>query len=421
MYDRVEINVRAGKGGDGAVSFRREKFVPYGGPDGGDGGNGGNVVIQADSGITDLKMFRPHKVYKAENGENGRGQRKHGKQGKNLILLVPAGTIAIGIGGTADEMLVADCESHGVEAVVARGGRGGPGNVHFATSTNQTPRIARKGEEGEERTLVLEMRLIADAGIIGFPNAGKSTLLSKITAAVPKIASYPFTTLEPIPGVVRQGQREFVIAEIPGLIEGAHLGKGLGHDFLRHIVRTRVLVHLIDGSSAAPVEDMLRVNNELSLYDPDLARKPQIVAVNKIDIPGMEELLPDIREEFRNAGIDVLFISAETGKGIQALTDEILKLLETVGKSVPTGLKLPATVFRPQPVKTDVTVTREGDVYVLHAPALERYITGDDVSGYEIRRQLQKPMERYGVIDLLEKAGIESGDTVRCGDYEWEW
>ncbi|NLE07758.1 MAG: Obg family GTPase CgtA, partial [Dehalococcoidales bacterium] len=230
-----------------------------------------------------------------------------------------------------------------------------------------------------------------------------------------------FTTLEPIPGVVRQGQREFVIAEIPGLIEGAHLGKGLGHDFLRHIVRTRVLVHLIDGSSAAPVEDMLRINNELSLYDPDLARKPQIVAVNKIDIPGMEELLSDIREEFRNAGIDVLFISAETGKGIQALTDEILKLLETVGKSVPTGLKLPATVFRPQPVKTDVTVTREGDVYVLHAPALERYITGDDVSGYEIRRQLQKPMERYGVIELLEKAGIESGDTVRCGDYEWEW
>ena len=254
MYDRVEISVKAGDGGDGVVSFRREKYVPFGGPDGGDGGDGGNVVIKADSGITDLKMYRQHKLYKAEKGENGKGQKKHGKSGNDLVLLVPVGTIALGISGTAEELLIADCEEPGQEEIVALGGRGGQGNTHFATSTNQAPRIAQKGEKGEERTLVLEMRLIADVGIIGFPNAGKSTLLSKVSAAHPKIAAYPFTTLEPVLGVVEAGMDEFIIAEIPGLVEGAHLGKGLGHDFLRHIVRTRVLIHLVDGTSETPVE-----------------------------------------------------------------------------------------------------------------------------------------------------------------------
>jgi len=421
LYDRVEITVRAGDGGNGAVSFRREKFVPFGGPDGGDGGNGGNVVLKADTGITDLKMFRPHKVYKADNGDNGKGQKKHGKQGKDLILHVPVGTIAAGISGTAEDILAVDCVNNGQEEIIARGGRGGQGNVHFATSTNQAPRIAQKGEEGEERTLLLEMRLIADSGIIGFPNAGKSTLLSKITAATPKIANYPFTTLEPIPGVVTRGQKEFVVAEIPGLIEGAHLGKGLGHDFLRHVVRTRVLIHLIDGTSKSPVEDMIKVNNELLLYDPDLARKPQVVVINKIDVPGMEELLPDIKEEFHQAGIRVLFISAETGQGLPALIDETFSLLETAGKDIPALKNTPTAVFRPQPAKTKVSVTKDGDVFVLNVPALERLIAGGDTHSYEIRRQFQRHMEKYGAVKLLEKAGIQPGDIVRCGDYEFEW
>ena len=421
MYDRVEISVKAGDGGDGVVSFRREKYVPFGGPDGGDGGDGGNVVIKADSGITDLKMYRQHKLYKAEKGENGKGQKKHGKSGNDLVLLVPVGTIALGISGTAEELLIADCEEPGQEEIVALGGRGGQGNTHFATSTNQAPRIAQKGEKGEERTLVLEMRLIADVGIIGFPNAGKSTLLSKVSAAHPKIAAYPFTTLEPVLGVVEAGMDEFIIAEIPGLVEGAHLGKGLGHDFLRHIVRTRVLIHLVDGTSETPVEDMIRVNNELNLYDPELARKPQIVAVNKIDLPGMKDRLDDIETEFGHAGVSVLFISAETGAGIQYLVDETRDLLEKSGKRIRAGKKVPSAVFRPQPRQTEATIKKDGDIYVVNSLDLERIITGVDMTSDEVRRQLQRPMSRYGVTRALEKAGIKPGDKVRCGDYEWEW
>ena len=421
MYDNIEIRVQAGNGGDGAVSFRREKYVPFGGPDGGDGGNGGNVVIRADSGVTDLKRFKPHRVYKADRGENGRGQRKHGKSGKNLVLYVPVGTVAMGIDGTAGGMLVADCEQPGQEEVVAQGGRGGQGNTHFATSTNQAPRIAQKGEKGEERSILLEMRLIADAGIIGFPNAGKSTLLSKVSAANPKIAGYPFTTLEPIPGVVEASKSDFVIAEIPGLIEGAHLGKGLGHDFLRHIVRTRVLVHLVDGTSESPVEDTIRVNSELSLYDPDLARKPQIIAINKTDVTGMKERLAEIEESFRDTGVPVHFISAETGDGVPQLVEETAAMLESTEKKVMAGMQVPAAVFRPRPKAPEPVVTREGDVWVVDAPELERIIAAVDMTSYEVRRQLQRPMARYGVTRALEKAGVVPGDRVRCGDYEWEW
>ncbi len=407
MYDRVEISVQAGKGGDGVVSFRREKFVPYGGPDGGDGGDGGNVLLKADSGITDLKMYKPHKVYKAYNGGHGQGQKKHGKRGQDLVLYVPVGTIAIGLGGTAHEMLVADCETDGQEEIVAVGGRGGQGNVHFATSTNQAPRIAQKGTPGEERSLVLEMRLIADVGIIGFPNAGKSTLLSRVSAATPKIAGYPFTTLEPILGVVETGQSHFVIAEIPGLIEGAHLGKGLGH--------------LIDGTSKSPVEDLIKVNNELHLYDAELVRKPQVTVVNKIDVPGMKELLPDIREEFREAGIEVIFISAETGEGITSLVEEIEAALATTDKGILAGTPVPTAVFRPRSEKNECTVTRAEDVFVIHSVPLERILAGADITDAEIRHQLRRPMERYGVVRALERAGIQAGDTVRCGDNEWKW
>jgi len=267
MFDRVEIVVKAGNGGNGVVSFRRERFVPFGGPDGGDGGGGGDVVIMADSGVTDLRAFKQKRFYRAGDGSDGKGKKKHGKKGENLILTVPVGTVVsykTQIGGHA---LIADLEQLGQQVVMAKGGKGGLGNTHFTSSTNQAPQIAQEGEVGEENSIILEMRLIADVGIIGYPNVGKSTLLATVSAAKPKIALYPFTTREPILGVAGVGQRSFVLAEIPGLIDGAHLGRGLGHDFLRHIVRTKIVIHLIDGSSASPAEDMIRVNWELSLFD----------------------------------------------------------------------------------------------------------------------------------------------------------
>jgi len=288
VFDRVEIVIRAGDGGDGAVSFRREKHVPFGGPDGGDGGDGGNVVILADLSVTSLRMFKRKRVYRASKGEGGKGKKKHGKSGEDLVLRVPAGTIVLDKERSSDEALVADCAQAGQQAVVARGGRGGLGNTRFTSSTNQAPRIAQKGEVGEELSLILEMRLIADVGIIGFPNVGKSTLLAAASAAKPKIASYPFTTLEPVLGVVEVGLKSFVIAEIPGLIDGAHLGRGLGHDFLRHIMRTKILIHMIDGASASPVEDMVRVNAELSAFELTLAQKSQLVVINKIDLPQVQ-------------------------------------------------------------------------------------------------------------------------------------
>ncbi len=421
MYDRVSIIVKAGDGGDGVVSFRREKYVPFGGPDGGDGGGGGDVLLRADSGVTNLKVFKNKGLYRAGRGNSGQGKKKHGKKGKVLILNVPVGTIALDMEETDDGTLIADCEKDGQEAVVARGGRGGQGNTHFVSSTNQAPRIAQKGEAGEVRSLVLEMRLIADVGIIGYPNAGKSTLLANASAARPKIADYPFTTLEPILGVVETGKDSFVIAEIPGLIEGAHLGKGLGHDFLRHIIRTRVLIHIVDGKSESTLEDMIRVNTELGLYDPALAEKPQIVVVNKIDLPRTQERLDDIKAAFRDAGTTVRFISAVTGEGIPTLMSETFKMLQKAGEQAVAGRKLPRVVFRPQPRVTGAGVRKEGDTFVVTEPELERIIAGTDMTGAEARRQLQRPLARYGVTRALEKAGIKPGDKVRCGEFEWEW
>jgi GTP-binding protein len=346
MFDRAEIKVEAGDGGDGAVSFRREKGVPFGGPDGGDGGDGGDVIIMVEPAVTSLKMFRQRRYYRAAKGKNGGNKKKHGKKGENLLLTVPVGTVVSHksqIGGNA---LIADLEQPGQQAVVAKGGKGGFGNAHFATSTNQAPRIAEKGGEGEENDLILELKLIADVGLIGYPNVGKSTLLAAVSAARPKIASYPFTTLEPILGVVEVGQRSFVLAEIPGLIDGAHLGRGLGHDFLRHIVRTKMLIHLVDGSSPSPAEDMARVNTELSLFDSALAQKPQLVVVNKIDLPQVRARLAEIEGSFTGAGTEVFFVSAATGEGIPELMTETMNILQSAPKPEAGKIK---KVFHPQP------------------------------------------------------------------------
>jgi GTP-binding protein len=319
------------------------------------------------------------------------------------------------------EGLIADLARPGQQVVVAKGGRGGLGNTHFASSTNQAPRIAQRGEAGEEATLILEMRLIADVGIIGYPNVGKSTLLAAASAAKPKIAGYPFTTREPVLGVVEVGRESFVLAEIPGLIEDAHLGRGLGHDFLRHAMRTKVFIHLISGMSPAPVEDMRRVNAELSLFDSALGRKPQIVAVNKIDLAEVRCKLDEIGEAFRQAGLSVHFISAATGEGVAELMAEAARVLAQV-QAEANGMEIvPRKVFRPQPKARRASVRREGDIFIVEAPELERIITTERLSNYEIRGQLKQRLARLGVIKTLEKAGIKPGDKVRCGNLEWEW
>jgi GTP-binding protein len=343
MFDRAEITVKAGDGGNGVVSFRHEKFVPFGGPDGGDGGD---VIITAERSATSLRAFRYKQHFKAARGKNGRGKDRHGKKGESLTLTVPVGTVVSHKAQIGGDSLIADLDQEGQSVVVAKGGKGGRGNARFATSTNQAPQTAEAGTEGEERSLLLELKLIADVGVIGYPNVGKSTLLAAVSAAKPKIAGYPFTTLEPVLGSVEVGRQSFVLAEIPGLIADAHLGKGLGHEFLRHIVRTRVLIHLLDGGSASPAEDMALVNTELSLFDSALAKKPQLVAVNKIDLASVQERKDEIKQSFSDIGTEIFFVSAVSGQGIAELMAAVAEVLQSAPKPEPAKRK---KVFRPQP------------------------------------------------------------------------
>jgi GTPase len=420
MIDHVEITVIAGNGGDGAVTFRREAMVAFGGPDGGDGGKGGDVIIKADNSVDNLRFYRGRRVYTAEAGHNGTGKNKFGADGEDLVLTVPPGTIITEKDKDGSEIILGDLSREDERLIVAAGGKGGLGNYHFKSSVNQAPRLAQRGEKGVERIVNLEMRLIADAGIIGYPNAGKSTLLSRASAAKPKIAAYPFTTLEPILGVVDVDQETFVIAEIPGLIEDAHLGKGLGHDFLRHAMRTRVLIHLISGDSKSPVDDLIKVNNELALFDPVLGQKPQIVAVNKTDIPEVGEVKDVIKSEFNAVGIEPHFISAETGEGVKALMADIYALLKQK-PAAEKPVEAPVKIFRPQPRESRITVEKVDNVFVVHAPGLDRMYAGKGSSSSELRWQLNMQLEKHGLRKILEKAGISAGDKIRCGDLEWEW
>jgi len=420
MFDRVEIRVKAGDGGDGMISFRREKFVPFGGPDGGDGGVGGSVILRADESVTSLRRFRQKRLYRAEDGRNGGSKRKHGRGGESMILAVPEGTVVSYKMAVGADAFIADLERVGEEVVVVRGGKGGRGNTHFASSTNQAPHISQKGEPGEEHAILLEMRLIADVGIIGYPNVGKSTLLASASAARPKIASYPFTTIEPVLGQVEVDQQSFVMAEIPGLIEGAHLGRGLGHDFLRHILRTKILIHLISGASASPAEDMMRVNEELALFDLALARKKQIIALNKVDLPEVQARLDGIRDAFSSVGIKASYISAATGQGVSGLMAETMRMLTRVAAEEE-RIRVPKKVFRPQPRDAGVIVRRVGDEFVLSVPELERLVAGAGVSDSELRWHMKRQLARLGVNKALVKAGVKPGDKIRCGNLEWEW
>jgi GTPase len=420
MYDSAVIKVKAGSGGNGVITFRREKFIPFGGPNGGDGGNGGHVDLIADDSITSLLRFKPNMIFKGQSGEDGTNKQKHGKAGADLIIPVPPGTIVSRYSADGEVEILGDLEHPGDTVRVARGGKGGWGNVHYTTSTNQAPHIAQRGEPGQENTILLEMRIIADAGIVGFPNAGKSTLLTAASQAKPKIAEYPFTTLEPILGVVEVGEKRFVLAEIPGLIKDAHLGKGLGLEFLRHVMRTKVLIHIISGNSSSPIEDMICVNGELAAFDQSLARKPQVVAINKIDLPEVQEKKNEIDEVFRSAGIKPFFISAATGEGVPQLMKEVWRVLKDLAEEAAKALA-PSKVFHPRPKDRDISITKVDDVYVMCIPEVERYITGPGASAAELRLQINQHLSRLGVNRLLRKAGVKPGDKIRCGKTEWEW
>jgi len=417
LIDQAEIEVKAGDGGRGSVSFRREKFVPRGGPDGGDGGKGGDVFVEADKDIGSLMKYRHQRHYKAGDGARGSGQKKSGKGGEDIAIKVPVGTI---IRDKDTREVLADLSHHSDRITAARGGKGGLGNSHFASSTNQAPRLAQTGVEGEAKTLSLELKLIADAGIIGLPNAGKSSLLSAISAARPKVADYPFTTLEPSLGVIEAGGRRWVVADVPGLIEGAHLGKGLGHQFLRHIARTKVLVHLVDGSSTEAVNDMVKINTELLLYDPLLARKPQLVAVNKIDLPVVKSRIPALKEMFKAAGQAVIFVSAATGEGVAALLDDLDRMLTEPlpPEAIPVE---PLKVFRPAPAREKVIITRDVDGYHVESDEFGRLVRGSDTNDPEVRRQILAELWRWGVARAIRAAKIKPGEKYFIGGLEMYW
>ena len=420
MFDKVDLTVKAGRGGDGAVSFRREKFVPYGGPDGGNGGRGGDVIVVAETSVSSLRMFRQKRSFRAAAGENGGRRRKHGRNGESIVLEVPVGTLVTQKNPAGDDWQLADLEKSGQKVVVARGGRGGLGNIHFKSPTNQAPRIAKGGDDAEENEIILEMRLIADVGIIGYPNAGKSTLLTAASAARPKIANYPFTTLEPVLGMVEVGVKGFVMAEIPGLIEKAHLGRGLGHDFLRHSLRTRILIHLVDGSEELPVANMMQVNAELALFDSTLIQKPQLVVVNKTDLPPVAARMEEMKGEFGSAGTALHFISAETGQGVRELMAAAMTMLDKLATRQATVTGAARKVFRPQP-REAASVWKDGEVYVVEVAGMARLITPGGVATSEVSWNLKKRLARLGVSKTLEKAGIKPGDKVRCGNIELEW
>jgi len=348
MVYKREFMVRGGCGGDGCVSFRREKHVPFGGPDGGDGGGGGNVIITSDPNLVDLSLLGRRKEFAAENGRRGGGGRKRGSKGEDLVISVPVGTVIFTRNKWEEETLLADLRTAWQEALVAKGGRGGLGNARFATAVNQAPEIASKGEPGEKRYIILEVKLITDICIVGPPNSGKSTLLSAISRAKPEIADYPFTTRQPILGFMPGDRRDFIVAEIPGLVEGAHLGKGLGNDFLRHAERTKVLVYLLDGSSPSVVDDLGTLDKEIALYK-DLSHKAKIVVVNKVDLPEVPARLLAVKQCFAKLAVPVFYISAVSGQAVLELTRKAMEMVGQASRDEEMISRAQIAVFRPKP------------------------------------------------------------------------
>lgn len=419
FYDKAKIYVKGGDGGNGCVAMRREKYVPEGGPWGGDGGRGGDVVFRADEGLRTLVDFRYKRHYKADRGRHGEGRNMHGASADDLAVRVPVGTV---VRDDDTGELIVDLVREGQEVTVARGGRGGRGNARFATANNKAPKLAEKGEPGEERWLNLELKLLADVGLVGFPNAGKSTLISQVSAAKPKIADYPFTTITPNLGVVRvEDGRSFVMADIPGLIEGAHTGVGLGHEFLRHVERTRLLIHVLDTAGSEgrdPVEDFRVTNRELSLYNPVIGQRPQIIAANKMDISEAEENLVRLKEAFGES-YEIFPISAATGSGLEALTYRVIALLEEIPQEMPAIEEVVGpVVHRAEP---RFTISREEGIFLVGGKEILRHVAMTDMEREEAVERLQRIIKRMGLEDALKEAGVKEGDTVKIGDFEFEY
>ena len=422
FIDKAKIFIKAGKGGNGAISFHREKYVAAGGPDGGDGGKGGNVVFKVELGMTTLMDFRYKRKYVAQNGMDGSGKRQKGKKGEDIIIKVPQGTI---VRDAESNRIIADLSDPEKEVILAKGGNGGWGNAHFATAVRQTPNFAKNGQSGDEREIYLELKLLADVGLVGFPNVGKSTILSMTTKADPKIANYHFTTLEPNLGVVDLGDhRSFVLADIPGIIEGASEGVGLGHEFLRHIERTRILIHVVDVSGIEgrnPIEDFDIINNELSKYDMALEERPQIVAANKTDIIQDEEAYKAFLDEMEKRGIEVFTISAATNQGVNELMNKTYEELSKLP---------PITIFEPE---MDIDeeefilddkgyeIKRDNEAYVITGSWIEAVGGSVNFSDNESLQYFQRARLNRGVIEDLIKMGIQEGQTVRIGDLEFDF
>lgn len=419
FYDEAKIHVRSGDGGDGMISFRREKYVRQGGPDGGDGGRGGDVIFVVSSHLNSLITFQRNKHYRAGNGTHGTVQRMNGASGQDLRLEAPPGTV---VRNAETGEILADLIEPGQEVVILAGGRGGRGNQHFANSRQQAPRIAERGEPGEEMWLALELKLIADVGVVGVPNAGKSTLLSVVSAARPKIGDYPFTTLQPNLGVAAiDGYETLVLADIPGIIEGASEGVGLGHDFLRHIERTRVLLHLLDGMAENPLTDWEMFNNELALYNAELAAKPQLVVLNKIDLPDVREREAEIRDGIRRAGHPFMSISAVTGEGVKPMLYEIKRMADAAPRTVPTAAGEPV-VIRPPVGEQAFTIKREGNGdWRVSGQEIERIVAMTYFEFDDSLMRFQTTLKRSGITAALTKAGVKVGDIVHIGDQELEW
>lgn len=419
--DYAKITIKSGNGGDGAVTFRREKYVAAGGPDGGDGGRGGSIYFKVDPNANTLIDFRYTKKFKAQNGENGSGANKYGKSGEDLYINVPIGTI---IKDVETGKVVADLSKQGQEELVLKGGRGGKGNSHFATSTRQVPRFAQAGEEGEEKEVILELKLLADVGLLGFPNVGKSTFLSVVTDAKPKIANYHFTTIEPNLGVVKTKNGDsFVIADIPGIIEGASDGVGLGTQFLRHVERTRLLLHVIDVSGTEgrdPVQDFYTINEELKKYSEKLSKRKQIIVANKIDIMQDETNYKKLEELAKKEKLEIYKISGATGEGIEKLLNRVSEILKTLPKEelVETEERV---IYTLEEDKDEFIVRKEGDTFIIEGKAINRLMGRINIDDNESMYYFQKNLKSLGIEDELKRQGIKEGDPVKILNWTFEW
>lgn len=423
FIDKAKIFVKGGDGGHGAVAWRREKYEPSGGPAGGDGGHGANVIIEVDEGLRTLMDLRYKKHFKAQTGESGKSKRQYGKAGEDLIIKVPPGTI---VKDEESGKIIADLTNQDDRFVVAKGGRGGKGNAKFATPTRQAPSFAEGGTKGRERWVILELKLLADVGLLGFPNVGKSTLLSIVSSAKPKIANYHFTTIKPNLGVVRVGEgNSFVMADIPGLIEGAHSGTGLGHEFLRHIERTKLLVHIVDISGQEgrdPIEDFHRINKELELYNEKLASRDQIVIANKIDLPNTEENYKIFKEKIEKMGYEVYSISAATQKGIKELIYRIGEKLKEIGE-VKSFIEVEDDVrlYELKDKNEKIIVRKEGNEYFVEGSVIEKLMDSTNLDDLDSTRYFQKRLRDLGIIDQLKDLGITEEDSVNISGYEFEF